>query len=66
MQDAADNPAIIHAIFPADVRWQKRRDLLPLLVIQPKQIASHDLCSISAENHYLLRNSTKLLGFGPR
>jgi hypothetical protein len=42
MQNAADHPAIIHAIFAAHVRRQKWLDLLPLLVAQPKQVASHD------------------------
>jgi hypothetical protein len=45
MQNAADHPAIIDAIFPAHVRGQKRLDPLPLLVVQPEQVASHDLCS---------------------
>jgi hypothetical protein len=65
MQDAADNAAIIHPCFPADIRRQNRRDLLPLLVVQPKQIASHDLRSIAAENHYSAYSSRKLLGFDP-
>jgi hypothetical protein len=41
MQNAADHPAIIDAFLAANVRWQKRPNLLPLLVIQPKQVASH-------------------------
>jgi hypothetical protein len=42
VQDAADHPPIIHAILAAYVHRQKRLDLLPLLVAQPKQVASHD------------------------
>jgi hypothetical protein len=48
MQDAADHSPIVHALFAAYVRRQKRLDLLPLLVAEPKQIASHDLCSPQA------------------
>jgi len=41
MQDAADHAAIIHAILAAYVRRQMRLDPSPLLVVQPKQVASH-------------------------
>jgi hypothetical protein len=45
MQDAADHAAIIHPILAAYVRRQMRLDPSPLLVVQPKQVASHDRCS---------------------
>jgi hypothetical protein len=35
----------------ADIRRQKGLDLVPLIVAQPKQVASHVLCSLTAENH---------------
>jgi hypothetical protein len=41
VKDAADHAAIIHTILAAHVRRQMRLDLPPLLIIQPKQIASH-------------------------
>jgi hypothetical protein len=41
MQNAADHPPIILALFAAHVRWQKGFDFSPLLVVQPKQVASH-------------------------
>jgi hypothetical protein len=51
MQDATDHPPIICPILAAYIRRKQRRDLLPLLVVQPKQVASHILCSFTAENH---------------
>jgi len=65
MQDAADHAAIIHAILAAYVRRQMRLDPSPLLVVQPKQVASHDLCSPLAENHYPIQPSSVLLSFDP-
>jgi hypothetical protein len=67
MQNAADHPAIIDAIFPAHVRGQKRLDPLPLLVVQPEQVASHDLCSdfSRAGNHYPIYPSSPLLSLNP-
>jgi len=65
MQDAADHAAIIHAILAAYVRRQMRLDPSPLLVVQPKQVASHDLCSPPAENHYPIQPSSVLLSFDP-
>jgi len=41
MQDAADHATIIRALLAAHIRWQKRLDLPPLLVVQPEQVASH-------------------------
>jgi hypothetical protein len=51
VQDAADDAPIIHSILAAYIRRQKGLDLLPLLVTQPEQVASHALCSFTAENH---------------
>jgi len=51
MQNAADDPPVIHPLLAADIRRQKGLDLLPLLVAQPKQVASHVLYSLAAENH---------------
>jgi hypothetical protein len=66
MQDAADHPPVIDAILAANVRRQKRRDPLPLLVVQPKQVASHAPSSyLSAENHYPIQPSSDLLSFDP-
>jgi hypothetical protein len=36
MQDATDDPPVIHSILAAHVCWKQRFDLLPLLVAQPK------------------------------
>jgi hypothetical protein len=41
MQDAADHPPIIHPILATNVGRQVRLDLTPLLIAQPKQVASH-------------------------
>jgi hypothetical protein len=41
MQDAADHAPIIRALLAAHIRRQKRLDLLPLLIVQPEQVASH-------------------------
>jgi hypothetical protein len=41
MQNAADHSAIIDAFLAANVRCKKWLDLLPLLIGQPKQVASH-------------------------
>jgi hypothetical protein len=41
MKDAADHPAVIHPILAAYIRRQIGLDLAPLIVTQPKQIASH-------------------------
>jgi hypothetical protein len=65
MQNTADHAAIIHAIFAAYVRRQKRLDPLPLRIIQPKQVASHDPYSPPAENHYPIQPSRHLLSFDP-
>jgi hypothetical protein len=51
MQDAADNPPVIHPILAPHIRRQKGLDLLPMIVTQPVQVASHVLCSLTAENH---------------
>jgi len=50
MQDADDHAPIVLPRLAANIRRQKRLDLLPLLVVQPEQIAAHDLCSLTAEN----------------
>jgi len=41
MKDAADHATVVHTILAAYVRRQIRLDLPPLIVTQPKQIASH-------------------------
>jgi hypothetical protein len=51
VQDAADDTSVIHSILAAYIGRQKGLDLLPLFVAQPKQVASHVLCSSAAENH---------------
>ena len=66
MQNATDHAAIIHASLAAHIGRQKRRELLPLFVAQPKQIASHDpLILIPPENHYPIHSSRLLLGLDP-
>jgi len=66
MQNAADHPAIIDAIFPAHVRGQKRLDPLPLLVAQPEQVASHDLRSNLQSSESLSDSPLKpFIEFGP-
>ena len=41
MQDAADHSPIINPRSAADVLWQMRFDLAPLLIAEPKQVTSH-------------------------
>jgi hypothetical protein len=41
MKDAADHAPIVHTILAPYIRRQIGLDLLPLIVTQPKQIASH-------------------------
>jgi hypothetical protein len=41
MQNAADHPPVIDTCLTAHVAWQMRLDPAPLLVTEPKQIASH-------------------------
>src|ERR1700682_1676608 len=40
-QEATEPPPVICPILAAYIRRKQRRDLLPLLVVQPKQVASH-------------------------
>jgi len=42
VQDAADHAPVVRALLAPYIRRQMRLDLLPLLVAEPKQIASHD------------------------
>jgi hypothetical protein len=49
MQDPADHPTVIHALFAAHIRRQQRFDLPPLFVAEPKQIASHDPAPLKQE-----------------
>jgi hypothetical protein len=66
MQDAADHAPVVDPILAPNVRRQKRRDPLPLLVAQPKQVASHAPSSYpSAENHYPIHPSSDLLSSDP-
>jgi DNA-binding NtrC family response regulator len=44
MQYAADHSPIIHTILAAHVHRQQRGDPCPLIVVQPKQVASHVPC----------------------
>jgi hypothetical protein len=41
VHDAANNATVILSRFAAHIRRQVRLDLFPLLVAQPKQLASH-------------------------
>jgi hypothetical protein len=47
VHDAADHAAVIDAGFAPHVFRQMLLDLPPLFVVEPKQIASHCLCSES-------------------
>jgi len=50
VQDAADHPAVINALFAAHIRWKVRLDLTPLIIAQPRQIAPHPNASESQSN----------------
>jgi hypothetical protein len=65
VQDAADHSPIVLALLAAHVRRQLRFDLPPLLVTQPKQVAAHRLCSLTAENQQPILTATALLSFDP-
>jgi hypothetical protein len=67
MQYPADHPPIVHALFAAHIRRQKRLDLFPLLVAEPKQIASHGACPLKQDTRESLSNSClkKIYGFSP-
>jgi hypothetical protein len=41
MKDATDHATVVHPILAAYIRRQIGLDLPPLIVTQPKQIASH-------------------------
>ncbi len=51
VQDAADDASVIDTFLATHIGWQKRGDPRPLMIIQPKQVASHVLCCLEAENH---------------
>jgi hypothetical protein len=51
MQDATDHPPIIDPLLAPHIAWQMRFDPRPLLIVQPKQVAAHLLCSLPAQNH---------------
>jgi hypothetical protein len=42
MNDAADDPSIVHARNAAHIRRQTGLNPLPLLVIQPEEVFAHD------------------------
>ena len=68
MQDAADDPAVVHTILAAHISRQVRLNLPPLIIAQPEEIASHVLCSriTAAENQQPIHPATDLLGIDPR
>jgi hypothetical protein len=59
MQDPANHPTVVHALFAAHIRRQKRFDLPPLLVAEPKQIASHDPAPLKQETRESLSDSRR-------
>ena len=67
MHDAADHTTVINTRFAAHIRGQKRPDAFPLLVTQPKQVASHHM----SPNHFADSESATdsahndFIGFGP-
>src|SRR5690348_7847984 len=65
VHDAADDPSVIDPLLAPNVGRQIRFDPHPLLVAQPKQVASHLPCSWPARNHQAILPSTTLLGFDP-
>jgi hypothetical protein len=67
MQNAADHPAVIHPCLASHIRRQMRFDLAPLLIAQPKQIASHPNASRITKqwNHQPIQPTTFLLSTGP-
>jgi hypothetical protein len=42
MNDAADDPPVVHTLNSTYIRRQMRSDPLPLLIVQPKQVLAHD------------------------
>jgi hypothetical protein len=50
VQDAADHAAVVHTLLAAHIRRKIGLDPPPLLVIQPKKIATHPNASESRSN----------------
>src|SRR6185312_5504675 len=65
VHDAADDPPVIDPLLAPNVGRQMRLDPRRLLIAQPKQVAAHLPCSLSARNHQTILRSTTLLGFDP-
>ena len=42
MNDAANDPAVVHPLNATYIRRQTGCDPLPLLIVQPKQVLAHD------------------------
>jgi hypothetical protein len=47
MHDAAYHATVVHPFLASHISRQMRLDLPPLFVVQPKQVAPHDLHSES-------------------
>src|SRR5579883_2769992 len=69
MHDAANDTTIIGPLHAPDIRRQVRFDPLPLLIAQPKQVASHRpsgrIRERDSENQQPIHTATYLLGFDP-
>jgi len=65
MHDAADDPAIIYPLNPANVGRQMRLDPRPLLVAQPKQILAHDPDPLPKTNQARSVRPKGLMSFEP-
>jgi len=50
MQDTANHAAVVHTLLAANISGQVRLDLTPLLIAQPKQVATHPNASESRSN----------------
>jgi hypothetical protein len=65
MQYAADHTPVVHSLFATNVRRQVGLDLLPLIIVEPKQVGSHRLLRLTPENQQPILSATDLLGFDP-
>ena len=67
MHDAADDTAVVDAIFAAHVRRQKRLYPRPLPITKPKQVATHRLAPNQTlkANHQPIQSAMNLLGPHP-
>jgi len=67
VQDAADHTPVVHTLLAAHVGRQIRFYPRPLIVVKPKQVASHPICLRITEkwNQQLIQPARLLLGVRP-